>query len=1077
MSTEPVQPSAPSAAPRALPSFGQQRLWFLEQLHPGLPAYTITYDFRLRGALDADALGRAFDLVVTRHEVLRSRFGAEGGAPYVTVAEPGAVRLEFVDLSGRPDPVGEARERAGAEAARAFDLAHGPLFRACLLRLDTDDHVLLITAHHSVFDAWSYDVLARELSAAYAASVTGREPELPELTLQFTGFAERQREQLTDGVLKEYVDYWREHLGDEPQKLELVGDRPRPQTPTHEGRTVEFTLSEELTQALRAMARNQHATLFMVLLAAYHAVLARWGRARQVVVGCPSAGRTEPEVEDLIGFFVNLMPLRADLSGDPTFSELIAQVRTALLEAFSRQELPFEQLVEELGLPRELSMNPLVQHSFQLLHTDPDAGQGTLSLAGVDIAPFDDTSEATRFDLEMHLLDEGTDRLRGYLVYATDLFDAATVNRFVDHYRTFLTAVCADPGTPVSDVELLGPDEKRLLTQWNATEREFPPGRDLVERFTTVARRDPEALAVVAGEERLTYGELDARSGRLAVALRRDGLGVERAAGVLLPRGADLVVAWLAVLKAGAAYVPLDPRLPGDRMAFMIRDSGVELVLTDGDLAAALPEGTRGLLVSGQAEEDAEETADRSTPEALTGGSHPTALMHIIYTSGSTGRPKGVAIERRSFANLLNWHLRECALGPADTATQVANISFDAAGWEIWGALLAGACLHFPPDEIIPSADGMIGYIAESGTTVAFATTAMTEQLVGHPLSATTGLRTLLTGGDLFRPKPSDAPGVPVVNVYGPTESTVLATATEPSAPRPGAGIGRPIDNVRVHVLDDRLRPVGVGLPGEIYLAGAGLARGYTGAPAMTAERFVPDPFATGPGGRLYRTGDLGRWTSRGTLEFLGRADRQVKIRGYRVETGEIETALRALPGIHDAAVSLAPVGGVRRLVAWYVPDPDEAPVREELRDRLGGALPDYMLPDIFVPLPALPTTTSGKIDRNALPVPHGPSREYVAPRDECEAAIARIWAEVLDLPRVGVDDDFFEVGGHSLIATRITARILDTFGVEVALRALFEKRTVAALARVVEERVHAQVDAMPEDDLLAALDAAGEQR
>ncbi|MER6029505.1 amino acid adenylation domain-containing protein [Streptomyces sp. NPDC001851] len=1083
MSTEPTQRPARSATPGALPSFGQRRLWFLEQLHPGSPAYTITYDFRLRGRLDTEALGRAFDLVVQRHEVLRSRLRAEDGTPYVTVAEPGTFRLECLDLSG-PDAVDRAREQAGAEAARSFDLARDPLFRARLLRLGTDDHVLLVTAHHSVFDAWSWDVLARELSAGYAAHLAGRTPELPRLPLQYADFAEQQRQRLTDDVVREHVDHWRDHLGDDPQGVELVCDRPRPQAPGHEGHVVEFTLSAELTEAVRTVARRHRATPFMVLLAAYHAVLARWSRAREVVVGYPFAGRTEPEYEDMVGFFVNLLPLKADLRGDPSFGELLTQVRTALLEAFARQELPFEQLVEELGLPREVGRDPLVRHTFQLLHSDPDGGPSALSLPGLEVAPFADESRATRFELEMHLIDQGRGELRGHLVYATALFDAATTARFVDHYRTFLTAVCAAPDTPVYDVELLGPEEKGLLTRWNATGRGRDGGPDVLERFTEAVRRDPESLAVVADDVRLTYGRLDARAELLAGTLRRHGLGAERVAGVFLPRGADLVVAWLAVLKAGGAYLPLDPRLPRERMAYMLGHTGVELVLTDRDLADALPEGTRAVLVAEHAaDEPGDEPAaaepgepgDASAVAEPREGAHPAALMHVIYTSGSTGRPKGVAIERRSFANLLDWHIREQALGPGDTATQVANISFDAAGWEIWGALASGACLHFPPDDTIPSAEKMVEYLAESGTTVVFATPAVAEQLVGHPLSEVTDVRTLLTGGDLFRPQPADVAKVPGLNVYGPTEGTVLATATGLDVTHPGNGIGRPIDNVRVHVLDDRLRPVGVGLPGEIYLAGEGLARGYFGAPALTAERFLPDPFAVTPGGRLYRTGDLGRWNSHGVLEFLGRADRQVKIRGYRVETGEIEAALRALPGVRDAAVGPAPVRGSQRLIAWYTPDGEDAPAGQELRDRLRGNLPEYMLPDIFVALATMPMTTSGKIARTSLPVPEKPGGEYVAPRDECEAAIARIWAEALHLPRVGVEDDFFEIGGHSLIATRITARILDTFGTEVPLRDLFERRTVAALARVVEEQVSAQVGAMSEEELLTALDTEGE--
>ncbi|MFI9722808.1 amino acid adenylation domain-containing protein [Streptomyces sp. NPDC052396] len=1055
---------------RRTPSYGQQRLWVTEKLHPGLPAYTITHDFRLRGPLDVAALGLAFRHVVGRHEVLRSRFGEEQGTPHVLVGAEDSFRLEFEDLSHHPDPLRAAGERAGAEAARVFDLSQGPLFRAGLARLGTDDHILLLTAHHSVFDAWSLDVLARDLSAAYRALADGRRPELPELRLSYAEFAAEQRDRLSGEIRAEYVDFWRGHLGTEPQPPEPAGDRQRPQVPSHRGDVVEFTLDEELTTEVGALARRHHATPFMVLLAAYQAVLSRWAGTRQVIVGCPSAGRTEPELEDLVGYFVNVLPLRADLTGSPTFSELIAQVRTALLEAFSWQELPFEQLVEELGLPGRLDGGSLIQNTFQLLHTDPDGQGGPFSLPGIEATPFADATKATRFDIEMHLLDRGQAGLTGYLVYATDLFDAATMDRFVRHYRAFLAAVCADPDAQVHDIRMLGADEERLLAGINATDRQLPPVQDVLERFEEVVRRNPEATAVVSGPDRLTYAVLDARAQCLAAELRRQGLGTERVAGVLLPRGVDLVVSWLAVLRSGAACLPLDPRLPRERMAFMLRDSGARLILTDAGSAGSVPGGVPTLLV-------AEHQRGKPSAPRPAAGSPPGALMHLIYTSGSTGRPKGVAIERRSFANLLDWHLRETGLGPGDITTQVANVSFDAAGWEIWSALLAGATVHFPPDDTVPSAERLIEYFRETGTTVAFATTAMAEELVSHPLRELTGLRTVLTGGDLFRPQPSHAPGVPVLNVYGPTETTVLATASRLELPQRDTGIGRPIDNVRVYVLDDRLRPVGVGLPGEICIAGAGLARGYVGAPAMTAERFLPDPFAPAPGGRLYRTGDLGRWTSRGTLEFLGRADRQVKIRGYRVETGEVEIALRALPEIRDAAVGTARISGVPRLIAWYVPEDGQDPARGELRTRLSGTLPEYMLPDVFVPLPGMPITTSGKIDRKSLPVPDGTGAEYVAPRDECEAALAQLWADVLGLPRVGVEDDFFEIGGHSLIATRITSRITDLFGVDVSLRALFERRTVAALARLVEEQVAAEVAELSEEELLAELRTSEERQ
>ncbi|WP_052398221.1 non-ribosomal peptide synthetase [Streptomyces sp. NRRL F-5123] len=1066
MTAESVPRPASSSAPPALPSFGQQRLWFLEQLHPGTPAYTITHAFRVRGILDASALQRAVGYLGSRHDVLRSRFEVQDGVPFVVVGPTDTVRLEIIDLSVRASPLQAAREHAAAEAAWAFDLSAGPLFRAHALRLSEQDHVLTLTVHHSVFDAWSLDVLMRDLSAAYSAYLAGGEPRLPALGASYGEVAAAQHSLLTEEVLAEHSDYWRRQLAGLGE-TEPITDRPRPRVPSHRGRTVEFSLPAQLVGGLRTIAQQRGATLFMVLLAAYHAVLARWTGARESVVGCPSAGRTEPEHEELVGFFVNILPLRADLSADPSFHDLVSQVRTTLLEALSRQDLPFERLVDELGLPRVFGRHPLVQHTFQLLTNGGGSG-GSFSLPGLEVSRFDDGSESVRFDVEMYLLDDGTDHVRGYLIYAAELFDEATMRRFIERYRTFLTAVCADPAEPVLDVPLLDAEEEQALARWNGTSRAVPPGADLLERFTEVVRRSPDAVAVAAEDKGLTYADLHARSERLALELRRRGAGSERVVGVLLERGLDLVVAWVAVLMSGAAALPLDPRAPGDRIGSIVDDAHPGLVVTRRGLVGLLPATTPTLFVDDPLpvrQQGADCPPWPATP--------PGALLHVIYTSGSSGRPKGVAIERRSMANLMDWHLRERGLGPDDVVSQVANVSFDAAGWEIWGALLAGARLHFPPEEDVPSVERMLDHFARAGTTVTYLTTAMCEYLITYPLDELTELRTVLTGGDLFRAQPTDAPGVRVVNVYGPTEATILTTCSLVEFPYEGRDIGRPLDNVRVHVLDDRLHPVGVGTPGEIYVAGAGLARGYVGAPAMTAARFLPDPFAPEPGGRLYRTGDVGRWTAEGTLEFLGRTDRQVKIRGYRVEVAEVEIALRALPGVDDAVVQMAGTGGRTRLVAWYTSEGGDHTTDPRLRERLADTLPDYMLPDRFVGVERMPLTSSGKVDRNALPPLEESSTPFVAPRDACEAAIAQMWVGTLGLDRVGVHDDFFEVGGHSLIATRISTRIRETFGVSVPLRTLFEQRTVATLAGVVRDLVSAAVEAMSDDEVRAQVKVA----
>ncbi|MBG6090549.1 amino acid adenylation domain-containing protein [Actinomadura viridis] len=1046
---------------RTVPSFGQRRLWFLDQLQPGALAYSIPITYRLRGALDVAALSDALRWVVHRHEVLRSRFGVAEGEPFVVLDGAGAFDVPVTDV---PDER-TAREIARAEAEAPFDLAVGPLCRARVLRVGAEDHVLLVVFHHSVFDGWSIGVFQRELSVAYGAFAGGGVPGLGDLAVQYGDFAVWQREWLSGEVLEGQLGYWRDRLEGVAPALELPVDRVRPPVPSYRGGVVEFSVGGGLADGLRGLGRREGASLFMVTLAVFQVLLGRYGRTEDVVTGCPSAGRSRPELEELIGFFVNSLPLRTDLSGDPSFVELVGRVRGVVLGAFDHQDVPFERLVEDLTPTRDLSRNPIIQIFFQLFQTKSADLLG-LDLPGVATAPFAEDAPVTRFDVEMHLTGGDTGGLTGQLVYAEDLFEAETMRRLVAHYLNLLDAVVADPAAPLSRLQMAGPDELReTLVEWNDTAVTVDDDRTVPELFREQAAATPDAIALTWDGGTLTYRELDTGSDRLARHLRDRGAGPEKVVGLLLPRGPEQITAMLAVLKAGGAYLPLDPAHPDERIAFQLDDARAVLAVTDDALAGRLPAAIPAVRIG------AGELPDPSGTGLEPG--HAGDLCYVIYTSGSTGRPKGVEVTHASLVNLVSWHIERYGLDGSDRVTQVAGPSFDAAVWEIWPPLLAGARLDLPSGETVRDAGALVARLTEAGTTVAFAPTAMAELLIREPLATRTALRSLLTGGDAFTPAPGDAPGVPVVNHYGPTECTVVATATGPLGPpwrRPP--IGGPISNVRVYVLDERWRPVPTGVPGELFVGGAGVARGYTGRAALTAERFVPDPWSRRPGARMYRTGDLVRRRPDGALEFLGRLDRQVKIRGYRIEPGEIETALVGHPRVKEAVVEpVRTPAGEAALAAYVVGAGLLAPSAAELRGHLAQEVPDHMVPGAFVTLEALPLTASGKVDRAALPVPRwNDERDYVPPANQTEQVLAEIWADLLGVPRVGVHDDFFELGGHSLLATRLMARIQEIFDVDLAVRALFEHRTVRDLGNAVEDEILRQVDAMSEAEVSAEL-------
>ncbi|HEX8690813.1 MAG TPA: amino acid adenylation domain-containing protein, partial [Longimicrobium sp.] len=1042
-------------------SFAQQRLWFLDRLQPGSAVYNIPIALRLQGALDAGALARALTGVARRHEVLRTTFAATAdGRPVQVVHPPAPVPLPVVDLSALDagPREAEAARLASEEASRPFDLARGPVLRCALLRLDAGEAVGLFTLHHIASDGWSTGILRREVTALYEAAVRGEEADLPALPVQYADYAVWQRRWLEGEVLDRQVAYWRGRLAGAPAVQELPLDRPRPAVASREGRAHGFALPPGLSGALRELSRREGASLYMTLLAAWQALLARYGTG-DVVVGTPVAGRTRLETEGLIGFFVNTLVIRAGLEGDPTFREAVARARDAVLEAQANQDVPFERLVEELEVERSLAHTPLFQVVFTFEAAAAARGDDGLRLGPVESAPVAAESGTAKFDLTLAIRDTG-ERLAGVLEYRAELFDPATVERMAGHLARLLEQAAADPDLRLSELDLLdGAERRRVVEEWNATARPYPREACVHELFAEQAARAPDAVAVEFGDQRLSYAELSARAGRLARRLRGMGVGPETVVALCLDRSPALVVGALAVLEAGGAYLPLDPDAPAERLRYMLEDSGARVLLTRVAL------GGRAAEAAGAAVEvvlvDAPDADAGEGPAELVSGVGAENLAYVIYTSGSTGRPKGVQVTHGSLANLVGWHREAFGVTAADRATLVASPGFDAAVWETWPYLAAGATLCIPDDAVRAAPAPLRDWMTAMGVTVAFLPTPLAESVLALAWPEDAALRLVLTGGDRLGSRPSPELPWRLVNNYGPTENTVVSTSgvVEPRDGRDAdaPSIGRPVANTRAYVLDASLRPAPVGVAGELYVGGDGLARGYLGRPALTAERFVPDPFAVEPGARLYRTGDRARWRADGEIEFMGRLDFQVKVRGHRIEPGEIEAALLRHPEVREAVVVARGDGEEKRLVAYVVPAPGAAPGAVELRGHLSARLPAYMVPAAFVALPALPLTTSGKVDRGALPEPGDGAaarRAYVPPRDALELELVRAWEEILGVEPVGVHDEFFALGGHSLLAIRLLARVEARTGHRIPVDAVFTAGTPEGFARLLRGQV-----------------------
>jgi amino acid adenylation domain-containing protein len=980
---------------------------------------------RLRGRLNIERFADAFRGIVRRHEALRTSFRSEDGRPVQIIEPIGDTVLEvpFEDLSGLPAGEREARlaELAEEEARRPFDLRRAPLLRVRVVGLEEEDHAVLVTFHHVVSDGWSMGVLVNEVAALYAGS------ELPELPIQYADFAVWQRGRLTGEWLEAEVEHWRSALDGTSTVLDLPADRPRPAVQSFRGRHLPVELPAALTEGVKALALRDGSTPFMVLLAGFEALLHRYTGQEDFLVGSPVANRTRQELEGLIGFFVNTLALRARLGGEPSFDELTGRVRQVTLDAYAHQDLPFERLVEALEPRRDLSRSPL----FQVLFVLQNAPFEPLELPELTLEPLELESGTSKFDLSLYLMERPDGPLGGFLEINTDLFEEATAFRMMDHFRTLLESAVASPEARISELALLSEAERRqVLEGWNGAETELPEVT-VASLFREQAKRTPEAVALVQGEERLTYAELDRRSGLLAGWLREQGVGPESKVGIALERTPDLVLAVLGVLRSGGAYVPLDPSHPRERLDLILEAARPQLVLT------ALPDlGVEGV-------------PSPAHPAQRARDGEGSSLAYVLFTSGSTGRPKGVQIPQRALVNFLLSMAREPGLDASDTLLAVTTLSFDIAGLELLLPLILGARVELATREEAADA-GLLGNLL-SGATVLQATPATWRMLLDAGWEGDGRLKALCGGEAL--PSELAARLLPRVgslwNLYGPTETTIWSAVRQVTAGEEGASlaVGGAIANTSLYVLDRRLEPAPVGVPGELCIGGAGLARGYLDAPDLTAERFVPDPFSHRRGGRMYRTGDLVRWRPDGRIEFLGRIDFQVKVRGFRIELGELEAALASHPSVRQA------VAGVRgqSLVAWIVGD---APARE-LREHLKGKLPEYMVPSSFVTLDAFPLTPSGKVDRKALPEPEAArDRQHLAPippRGPVEELIAGLWSELLGVSRVGAEDSFFELGGHSLLATQLVSRLRRAFGVEVPVRQLFETPTVAGLAGAVQ--------------------------
>ncbi len=1038
-------------------SYNQQGLWVLNQLMPGTSLYHTPMAVRLTGSLDASALKQALNSIVARHDALRTTFTTLDGTPSQFVAPEVTLALPLFDLSNTADADREAdaQKLLQHEARKPFDLSQGPLVRALLVRLAEHEHILLVTMHHIVTDGWSLGIFQRELSAFYQAAITGEAAKLPDLAIQYPDYSSWQRRWFAGELYESQLSYWKKQFDPLPRGLELPADHLRQKVSAHRayrGDHHTLRLPKQLTTDLKNLSQKQGVTLFMTLLAAYEVLLQRYSGEDDIVVGTPMAGRQMPETEHLIGLFINTLPLRTSLAGDPSFNEVLGRVKESALGAFAHQDLPFERMVKELHPERSLSRNPLFQVMFVLQSAEilPLEFPGLVAehfRVGNTMANFDLTLDVVERDGELVCLFESN----------ADLFEAETIVRLMGHFQTLLEGALANPEGVISSLPMLTEAERQqLLVEWNDTTTDYPNQSSIQELFEQQVRDTPDAVALVCVDRQVTYRELNSRANQLAHYLRKRGVAPDTCVGLCLQRSVEMITVLLGILKAGGAYLPLDPEYPQARLEFMVKDAQVPVLITERGLAKNLPLNAAEVIYLEElrAKIDLESTDD---PEVQTSADN---LAYVIYTSGSTGHPKGVAVTHRNVVRLVK-NTNYASFAADEVFLQSATISFDASTFEIWGSLLNGARLALMPAGCT-SLRELAAAIKRFQVTTLWLTAGLFHLMVDNHLEDLQGVRQLLAGGDVLsvphvQQVLAELKGCRLINGYGPTESTTFTcchTITDP-----GVGsvpIGRPISNTSVYILDRAMNPVPVGIAGELYVGGDGVARGYLNRPELNAERFVSDPFAKSVDARLYRTGDLVRYRKNGEIEFLGRIDNQVKVRGFRVELGEIESALAEHPAVREAVVVARKDSGDKHLAGYLVLSNGVKPSIDEIRQYLSEKLPEHMVPSVLVVLESLPLSPTGKVDRLALPPPNdlrpATLRGFASAADALELKLTRIWERVLGVHSISVNDNFFELGGHSLLAVRLFAQIEKSFGRDLPLATLFQAPTIKQLARVLRE-------------------------
>ncbi|NEO48979.1 MAG: amino acid adenylation domain-containing protein [Moorea sp. SIO4A3] len=1051
----------PRENPQSIPlSFSEERMWILDRLEPGNPAYNRPTNIRLTGSLNVEALERAINEIVGRHEVFRTSFIAVDGQPIQAIAPSLTVKLLIIELSHLPSNEREIEvERiAVEETQQRFDLSKLPLIQAKLLRLSEEENILLLTIHHIIFDGWSAGVLLKELAVNYEAFATGKSSPLPPLPIQYADFAIWQRQRLQGEKLESQLAYWKKQLGGSLPVLELPTDRPRRPVQTFQGAKQNLLLPQNLSDSLKKLSLRAGVTLFMTLLAAFQILLYRYTGEEDIIVGTPIAGRDRIEIEQLIGVFINTLVLRTQLNGNFTFSELLAQVREVALGAYAHQDIPFEKLVEELQAERDLSHTPIFQVLFQLRNLPSQV----VEVQGLKFQDFQFDRGIAQFDLTLDIVDR-TQGLFCVFEYNRDLFDGSTIERMAGHFQTLLSGIVANQEQRISQLPLLSETERhQLLVEWNNTATNYPQDKCIHQLFEEQVERTPDAVAVVFEDNQLTYRQLNNRANKLAHYLCSLGVGPEVLVGICVERSLEMVVGLLGILKAGGAYVPIDPDYPTERIAYMLENSSVPVLLTQNKLVEKLPK-TQAQLVCLDTDwkvisQESQENHHREVK--------PNNLSYVIYTSGSTGKPKGVQIGHQSLVNFINSMTNEPGLTSSDRLLAITTICFDIHTLEIYLPLTVGATIILARREVAMNGFKLASQLANYGVTTMQATPATWRMLLTANWSGSPELKAICGGETLpqslahsLLEKVGD-----LWNIYGPTETTVWSTTGEVKPNRVSRhkdapeSIGKPIANTVIYILDQHLQPLPIGIPGELHIGGTGLARSYLNRLKLTEEKFIPNPFRKEPGSRLYKTGDLARYLRDGNIEFLGRIDNQVKIRGFRIELSEIEAVLTQHPEIQEAVVIVREIlPGDKRLVAYVASPGEKADIlTTNLRGFLKQKLPQYMIPNAFVVLDALPLTPNGKVDRRALPAPdtsrQSGAETFVAPRDSIELQLAQIWSQVLGIQSIGVTDNFFELGGHSLLAVRLVAEIEKVTQTKLPLAALFQFTTIEEIASLLKQ-------------------------